>query len=129
MQVQGFLTEITRYSSERLNSGKTLSFLEFINSINLFRFSCSIITLSGTFTLSAFSYILYAPHTSCAKIEPSCDGSINLGLPEKLKIKKTLKFMVPFYGWTSPAARLQTYNEETIYFLPLSSQKFFLKDR
>ena len=33
LQVQGFLTEITARGSERLGSGKTLSILEFINSL------------------------------------------------------------------------------------------------
>ena len=29
-----------------------------------------------------------------------------------------------FYGWGSTASRLQSYFEEAVYFLPLSSQKF-----
>ena len=33
--------------------------------------------------------------------------------------------MVPFYGLDSTASRLQSYYEEAVYFLPLSSQKKF----
>ena len=33
--------------------------------------------------------------------------------------------MVPFYGLDLTASRLQSYYEETVYFLPLSSQKKF----
>ena len=34
--------------------------------------------------------------------------------------------MVPFYGWASTASRLQSQYEETVYFLPISSQKFLV---
>ena len=34
--------------------------------------------------------------------------------------------MVPFYGWGSPASRLQRHHEETVYFLLLSSQEFLV---
>ena len=39
LEVQGFLTEITTYSSERLYSGKTLSYLLFIILIVLLLYS------------------------------------------------------------------------------------------
>ena len=32
--------------------------------------------------------------------------------------------MAFFYGWGSTVSRLQTHYEETVYFSPLSSQKF-----
>ena len=34
--------------------------------------------------------------------------------------------MVPFYGWASTASRQQSQYEETVYFLPLSSQRFLV---
>ena len=40
-----------------------------------------------------------------------------------LKLKKK-NFMVLFYGWCSTPSRLQNHYEETVYFLPLGSQKF-----
>ena len=33
--------------------------------------------------------------------------------------------MGPFYGWGSTASRLQSHNEEAVYFLLLSSQVLF----
>ena len=42
---------------------------------------------------------------------------------KKIRSKKNKKnFMVPFYGWDSIASRLQSHFEETVNFLPLSSQ-------
>ena len=35
-------------------------------------------------------------------------------------------FMAPFYGWSSTFSRLQCHYRETVYFLPLSSQKFLV---
>ena len=35
-------------------------------------------------------------------------------------------FMAPFYGWGSTVSRLQSHYEETVYLLPLSSQKFLV---
>ena len=37
-----------------------------------------------------------------------------------------LKIMVPFYGWGLTASWLQSYYEEIVYYLPLSSQKFLV---
>ena len=34
--------------------------------------------------------------------------------------------MAPFYGWGSTASMLQSHNEEAVYFLLLSSQKFLV---
>ena len=34
--------------------------------------------------------------------------------------------MTPFYGWGSTVSRLQSHYEETIYFLPLNSQKYLV---
>ena len=34
--------------------------------------------------------------------------------------------MVPFYEWGSTTARLQSNYEDTVHFLPVSSQKFLL---
>ena len=34
--------------------------------------------------------------------------------------------MAPFYRWGSTASRLQSHYEETVYFLPPSSQKFLV---
>ena len=34
--------------------------------------------------------------------------------------------MALFYGWGSTVSRLQSHYEETVYFLPLSSQKFLV---
>ena len=39
---------------------------------------------------------------------------------------ESFPFMLPFYGWGSTASRLQSHYEETVYFLPLSSQKFLV---
>ena len=36
------------------------------------------------------------------------------------------KIMTPFYGWGLNTTRLQSYYEEAVYFLPLSSQKFLV---
>ena len=36
-----------------------------------------------------------------------------------------LSFMAPFYRWGSTASRLQSH-DETVYFLPISSQKFLV---
>ena len=38
--------------------------------------------------------------------------------------KKKQHFMAPFSGWGSSASRLQSQYEETVYFLPLKSEKF-----
>ena len=32
-------------------------------------------------------------------------------------------FMAPFYGWGSTVSKLQRHHKETVYFLPLSSQR------
>ena len=42
--------------------------------------------------------------------------------PEILKLKKN--FMASFSGWASTVLRLQDQYKETVYFLPLSPQKF-----
>ena len=34
--------------------------------------------------------------------------------------------MAFFHGWASTASRLQNHYEETVYFLPLSPQKFLV---
>ena len=34
--------------------------------------------------------------------------------------------MVPFHGWGSIASRMQSHYEETVYFLPLSPNKFMI---
>ena len=38
----------------------------------------------------------------------------------------TKNFMVPFYGWGSTVSKLQSHYEETVYFLPLSSQNILV---
>ena len=44
----------------------------------------------------------------------------------KKKLSFFLNFVVPFYGWGSTASRLQSHDEEVVFFLPLSSQKFLV---
>ena len=39
---------------------------------------------------------------------------------------QSFTFMAPFYGWGSTSSRQQSRYEETVYFLPLSSQKFLV---
>ena len=39
-------------------------------------------------------------------------------------IKKEI--MTPFYGWGSTVSRLQSHYEETVYFLPFSSQEILV---
>ena len=45
--------------------------------------------------------------------------------------KKSLKknFMATFYGWGWTTSRVQSHYEQTVYFLPLSSQKFLVLDQ
>ena len=40
--------------------------------------------------------------------------------------KKLNKIMTPFYRWGSTASVLQSYYEETVYFLPFSSKEFLV---
>ena len=44
--------------------------------------------------------------------------------PSRITFKKN--FMDPFYGWGSNVSRLQNHYEETVYFLPISSQQFLV---
>ena len=46
--------------------------------------------------------------------------------PFRPNICEEEKFMAPFYGRGSTASRVQSHYKETVYFLPLSSQKLLV---
>ena len=43
-----------------------------------------------------------------------------------LQVSSLLNLMTPFYGWGSTVSRLQSHYEETVYFLPFSSQEILV---
>ena len=51
-------------------------------------------------------------------------GNLNVSINELNSQKKN--FMATFYGWGSTASKLHSHYEETVYFLPLSPQKFLV---